>query len=92
MVGVAWLFCIQLKEGEEHYVKKSLAHLKWWICGYILLGFTIQLLSSLGIVVFQKILDQATLINSFGEISNLIILYGVFAGWGCDPKLCGRIP
>jgi ATP-binding cassette, subfamily B, bacterial len=58
-------------------LKKSLAHLKWWICGYILLGFTIQLLSSLGIVVFQKILDKATMINSFGEISNLIMVYGI---------------
>ncbi|MNO42099.1 Multidrug resistance ABC transporter ATP-binding and permease protein [compost metagenome] len=57
-------------------LKKSLSHLKWWICGYILLGFTIQLLSSLGIVVFQKILDKATAINSFGEISNLILTYG----------------
>lgn len=58
-------------------LKKSLDHLKGWICGYILLGFTIQLLSSLGIVVFQKILDKAALINSFGEISNLIMVYGV---------------
>ncbi len=58
-------------------LKKSLAHLKWWICGYILLGFTIQLLSSLGIVVFQKILDKATVMGSFGEIFNLILVYGV---------------
>ncbi|MDH6370844.1 ATP-binding cassette subfamily B protein [Paenibacillus sp. PastF-3] len=58
-------------------LKKSLAHLKWWICGYILLGFTIQLLSSLGIVVFQKILDKATMMGSFGEILNLIMMYGV---------------
>lgn len=58
-------------------LKKSLAHLKWWICGYILLGFTIQLLSSLGIVVFQKILDKVTVINSFGEIFNLILVYGL---------------
>lgn len=58
-------------------LKKSLSHLKWWICGYILLGFTIQLLSSLGIVVFQKILDKATVMGSFSEISNLIVVYGV---------------
>jgi ATP-binding cassette subfamily B protein len=77
MVGVAWLFCIQLKEEENVMLKKSLAHLKWWICGYILLGFTIQLLSSLGIVVFQKILDKATMMGSFGEILNLIMMYGV---------------
>lgn len=57
-------------------LKKSLAHLKWWICGYILLGCTIQLFSSLGIVVFQQILDRATIIKSFGEISSLIMLYG----------------
>lgn len=57
-------------------LKKSLTHLKWWICGYILLGFAIQLLSSLGIVVFQQILDKAVIINSFAEISSLIIMYG----------------
>ena len=57
-------------------LKKSLAPLKWWICGYILLGCTIQLFSSLGIVVFQQILDRATIINSYGEISSLIMLYG----------------
>lgn len=58
-------------------LKKSLSNLKWWICGYILLGFTIQLLSSLGIVVFQKILDKAAVMSSFSEISNLIMVYGV---------------
>lgn len=57
-------------------LKKSLSHLKWWICGYILLGFMIQLLSSLGIVVFQQILDKATMLGSYGEISSLIMVYG----------------
>lgn len=72
----AWLFCIQLKEGINDMLKKSLAHLKWWVGGYILLGFAIQLLSSLGVVVFQKILDKATVINSFDEIATLIMVYG----------------
>ncbi|WP_375104582.1 ABC transporter ATP-binding protein [Paenibacillus sp. RS8] len=58
-------------------LKKSLSNLKWWICAYILLGFTIQLLSSLGIVVFQKILDKAAVMSSFSEISSLIMVYGV---------------
>ncbi|MEK3864130.1 ABC transporter ATP-binding protein [Paenibacillus sp. FSL H7-0716] len=57
-------------------LKKSLAHLKWWVGSYILLGFAIQLLSSLGVVVFQKILDKATVINSFDEIATLIMVYG----------------
>lgn len=57
-------------------LKKSLVHLKWWIVVYIVLGCSIQLLSSLGIVVFQQILDKAMVINSFSEISNLIIIYG----------------
>lgn len=57
-------------------LKKSLAPLKGWIVVYILLGCSIQLLSSLGIVVFQQILDKAAIINSFGEISNLIMMYG----------------
>lgn len=72
----AWLFCIQLKEGINDMLKKSLAHLKWWVGSYILLGFAIQLLSSLGVVVFQKILDKATVINSFDEIATLIMVYG----------------
>lgn len=55
---------------------KSLTHLKWWICGYILLGCSIQLLNSLGVVVFQQILDKAVVINSFGEIWSLIMMYG----------------
>jgi ATP-binding cassette subfamily B protein len=57
-------------------LKKSLVNLKWWIIGYIVLGCSIQLLSSLGIVVFQRILDKATAISSFGEITSLIMLYG----------------
>ncbi|MDQ0091030.1 ATP-binding cassette subfamily B protein [Paenibacillus anaericanus] len=61
-------------------LKKCLTHLKWWILLYILLGFSIQLLSSLGIVVFQKILDRAVVVSSLGEISNLIISYGVLLG------------
>lgn len=55
-------------------------HLKWWIFSYIFLGFTIQFLSSLGIVIFQKILDMAVAVNSLGEISNLIIIYGIVLG------------
>lgn len=76
IAGGAWLFCIQLKEGFNEMLKKSLAHLKWWICGYVLLGCTIQLFTSLSVVVFQQILDKAVSINSFGEISHLIMMYG----------------
>lgn len=76
IAGGAWLFCIQLKEGFNEMLKKSLAHLKWWICGYVLLGCTIQWFTSLSVVVFQQILDKAVSINSFGEISSLIMMYG----------------
>lgn len=69
-------FLHSIERGVYEMLKKSLAHLKWWICGYILLGCTIQLFNSLGVVVFQKILDKAVSINSFGEISNLIMMYG----------------
>ncbi len=55
-------------------------HLKWWICAYVFLGFIIQLLSSLGIVIFQQILDMAVVVNSLGEISNLIMIYGIVLG------------
>ncbi|MEC0088922.1 ABC transporter ATP-binding protein [Paenibacillus macquariensis] len=61
-------------------LKKCLLHLKWWICSYVFLGFTIQLLSSLGIVIFQQILDMAVVVKSLGEISSLIIIYGIVLG------------
>jgi len=57
-------------------LRKSLLHLKWWIATYILLGFTIQFLSSLGIVMFQQILDMALVVSGIGELSNYIIIYG----------------
>lgn len=64
------------ERGVNEMLKKSLAHLKWWICGYVLLGCTIQLFTSLSVVVFQQILDKAVSIHSFGEISSLIMMYG----------------
>ncbi|WP_244563066.1 ABC transporter ATP-binding protein [Paenibacillus uliginis] len=77
----SWFFYTHLKDwGLSKMLKKCLLYFKWWIFLYTFLGFTIQFLSSLGIVVFQKILDQAVKINSLGEISNLIIIYGVLLG------------
>jgi len=61
-------------------LKKIVIHLKWWIFAYILLGFTIQFLSSLGIVLFQKILDMTLVIHSFSEVSSLIISYALLLG------------
>ncbi|MCR8658603.1 ABC transporter ATP-binding protein [Paenibacillus endoradicis] len=61
-------------------LKKIVLHLKWWIVVYILLGFTIQLLSSLSIVLFQKILDITLVINSFSDVSSLIICYAILLG------------
>lgn len=58
-------------------LRKSLEPLKWWICVYILLGFTIQFLSSLAIVFFQKILDEAVNTSSFQDIFPLILVYGI---------------
>lgn len=61
-------------------LRKCLVHLKAWIALYILLGFAIQFLSSLGIVVFQKILDQAVDGTGFSEITHWIVIYGVLLG------------
>lgn len=61
-------------------LKMCLVHLKWWIVIYILLGFTIQFTSSLGIVVFQKIVDMALVVDRLGEISSFIIVYGILLG------------
>ncbi|RXZ80979.1 ABC transporter ATP-binding protein [Paenibacillaceae bacterium] len=61
-------------------LKKCLIHFKWWVMLYIFLGFTIQFLSSLGIVVFQQLLDRAMNVGSLEEISHLILLYGLLLG------------
>ncbi|NQX46455.1 ABC transporter ATP-binding protein [Paenibacillus tritici] len=61
-------------------LRKCLVHLRGWVALYICLGFAIQLLSSLGIVVFQKILDQAVDGTGFGEITYWIVIYGVLLG------------
>lgn len=61
-------------------LKKCLVHLKGWIVLYIVLGFAIQGLSSLGIMVFQKILDRAVEGTPLGEISGFIAVYGVLLG------------
>lgn len=61
-------------------LRKCLVHLKGWIALYILLGFAIQFLSSLGIVVFQKILDQAVDGMGFSEVTHWIVIYGLLLG------------
>lgn len=61
-------------------LKQCLVRLKGWIVLYISLGFAIQFLSSLGIVVFQEILDQAVGGTGLGEITHRIIVYGVLLG------------
>ncbi|WP_405105342.1 ABC transporter ATP-binding protein [Paenibacillus sp. FSL K6-1217] len=61
-------------------LKKCLVHLKRWAALYIGLGFAIQLLSSLGIVVFQRILDQAVAGTGFREILYGVVLYGLLLG------------
>lgn len=61
-------------------LRKCLVPLKGWIALYIVLGFAIQLAGSLGIVVFQKVLDQAAGGRRFSEILVWIIVYGVLLG------------
>lgn len=61
-------------------LKKCLVHLRGWAALYIGLGFAIQLLSSLGIVVFQRILDQAVAGTGFREILYGVVLYGMLLG------------
>lgn len=73
-------FHTHFKIGVVIMLRKCLVHLKGWIALYILLGFAIQFLSSLGIVVFQKILDQAVDGTGFSEITHWIVIYGVLLG------------
>lgn len=47
---------------------------------YIFLGFAIQFLGSLGIMLFQDILDRAVEGTSVGAISKLIMWYGILLG------------
>ncbi|WP_342547916.1 ABC transporter ATP-binding protein [Paenibacillus sp. FSL P2-0089] len=61
-------------------LKKCLVHLRGWAALYIGLGFAIQLLSSLGIVVFQRILDQAVAGTGFREILYGVVFYGMLLG------------
>ncbi|MEK4046082.1 ABC transporter ATP-binding protein [Paenibacillus sp. FSL H8-0048] len=61
-------------------LKKCLVHLRGWAALYIGLGFAIQLLSSLGIVVFQRILDQAVACTGFRETLYGVVVYGILLG------------
>lgn len=61
-------------------LKKCLVHLRGWAALYIVLGCAIQLLSSLGIVVFQRILDQAVAGTGFREILYGVVVYGMLLG------------
>lgn len=61
-------------------LRQILVHLKGWIVLYLFLGFTIQFLSSLGIVVFQEILDQAVGGADLGGIIYKIMVYGGLLG------------
>lgn len=59
---------------------KCLWSLKWWVVLYVLLGFAIQIVSSLGIVVFQTILDQAEQIKDLSEIYKAFTFYALLLG------------
>ncbi|MBE1445283.1 ABC transporter ATP-binding protein [Paenibacillus sp. OAS669] len=59
-------------------LKKCLVQCKWWVLSYILMGFIIQLLNQLGIVVFQNILDAAAADRT--EATKFIIIYGMILG------------
>ncbi|WNS42368.1 ABC transporter ATP-binding protein [Paenibacillus sp. MMS20-IR301] len=61
-------------------LRQCLVRLKGWIAVYIVLGFAIQLLSSLGIVCFQKILDQAVGGTGLAVITHSIVIYGLLLG------------
>ncbi|MNI17229.1 Multidrug resistance ABC transporter ATP-binding and permease protein [compost metagenome] len=73
-------------------LKKCLLQLKWWVVLYVCLGFTIQLFNSLGIVIFQKILDMALVVDSFGEIAHLVLIYGISLGATAILNYCDEYP
>ncbi|MEK8128793.1 ABC transporter ATP-binding protein [Paenibacillus filicis] len=55
---------------------KCLALFKWTILLYILMGFLLQWLNTLGIKVFQELLDQAIQAKDFSDVVSHILLYG----------------
>ena len=44
------------------------------------MGFMVQFFNTLGIKIFQQMLDKVVTVNSFNEVTSLIILYGALLG------------
>lgn len=57
-------------------LKKCILLFKWTIFLYILMGFMVQFFNTLGIKIFQQLLDKVVLAKSFNEVTSLVILYG----------------
>lgn len=58
-------------------LKQCLKYFKGWILIYIILGFTLQLFNSLGIVFFQRILDHTNSAVNVNDIILLVVIYGL---------------
>lgn len=52
-------------------------NLKWWIFFFIVLGVCIQFLGTLGIVYFQRIIDQSFISANYDSLRNLVIIYSL---------------
>ncbi len=57
-------------------LKKCFVFFKWTILLYILMGFLVQFFNTLGIKIFQELLDKVVIAEGFNDIATLIILYG----------------
>lgn len=73
-------------------LKQCAYYFKGLILLYIIMGFAAQLLNSLGIVYFQKILDSIHLNPDVGELSKLIIVYGCMLAGICIINYLNEYP
>ncbi|MGP3748445.1 ABC transporter ATP-binding protein [Bacillus sp. 3A_MP1] len=58
-------------------LKKCFLLFKWWIFLYVLLGFLVQFSNTYGIKIFQELLDEVVISNSFNELTKPLVLYGI---------------
>ncbi|WP_018757734.1 ABC transporter ATP-binding protein [Paenibacillus terrigena] len=56
-------------------IKKCIVYFKWTILLYVLMGFLVQFFNTLGIKIFQELLDKVVLADNFYDVSPHIFLY-----------------
>lgn len=57
-------------------LKKRFIIFRWTILLYVLMGFLVHFFNTLGIKIFQELLDKAVITDDFDDVLSLIIIYG----------------